>query len=1616
MPKKPHPKLPAELQKFLPKTADFEAVKFEPKAYLDKVGNAITIGYGTNLDEPTIQSYLKGLGYNLKDLRSGKREITKEEGWRFLEDKMATAYNDAQNHFKNFSEQPLEVKYALTDLAYNMGLPKLSTFKKFTKAIENNDYKKAAAELKNSKYYNQTGRRAKAHTEFFNTFKPAVTVSTPVQPEPESEIGWLDVAKSYLQTPMFPQFAAGMAYTKLFGPEQPEQPEKQASGGLIKRKDGSYSRRGLWDNIRANRGSGRKPTKEMLRQEKKIRAAEKKELGGWLDAYEYGGSIEDQKIPSNPAAPFYDDYSDPTLTNYQMGTPKAPMYGPGGKVNTLEGDMIANVLMNRNRNKDFVQRAYALGQNPNGMFQTWDDFDTKASHLMEWGEDESGQAYMYPSILNPGKEAIKVPNQYADYISSVGYKKATGMPMYGPGGKIDLHLDKLNKYKKDSPRITPQGFLVRDPMGLFIGGAGFNYKANDNLNISPYAIGVGNEYFQKFPVDYGVNLNYPMGKINPSVRIGKNPNIGISYKFNNGGFIDEQGEKVKPPFNTWYKTVNPNFADTTAYDLRQAYQNLSFKDLENWRINPDKYHLPDTYKYPNHPTFSDESIYFNPKTKKYAGHWTETDSSWNYVPYDTTFKKLVVEKKGYGGSTDPDTPLTILGRLDNWVDNAGRTVGKKLQENVDNIKGSILDTGIDQLPFIPTAKAAYNIFIEGRPLSAASNLLKLPGGIPVDFGLNLSEEKLRGLEEKYLPHVTNKSLDLAHEGILQKIGLEIADKKLPSIDQAAKELGISQLEFNNYLLQNKDRILYKGTSYKTLLDELRSKTANKKANGGPVKYAAGATVWTDQDTVEWAAGTPTRTTTQMITPQRAQSPGTQVPYPEIKITGPTDPYAPSSNVMKGYNPYKGPMRLHAPDTTVITKSEGSYGRMHALGGAVGAPFHHGDVLSKKNTYNHGFANGGYVPMYKSGGFFRQAGEFAYGVGAGTLNAVTGGLTQPITDMGHDALAEAAGTTYEGKEGQKLKRLEGAGTAVGAVVGGVTTGNVQGAISQGAKGVNQVLQYSPNASEGLKTWGGLGLNLAQTASGFMGSGAGGKGGMMKTPSVSMTNTSPTIPGVDLSTLGVNMAAMGGQVNGPELLQVPIHRVGGRVTDKYKKRMGIPYAINPGMYGMGSYTGELENKQLPATRNDSLMLYNNAIALNKFYQSAGYKQSTLNNVIAKTQEKLKKLKEQWDTDPDPRSLKEAEEKLQHYTKIKKEQETKKNLPSYKEGLNAKKDSYIYDLNNQENPQTYIINNKLSWEDNPKLENYYQKINDYQFKQRELSTGTLNLDAPMPIYDLRITPQYYTIWDNKNKNDWAEIYSYDPLAVKPYIDRTEEEKIEWEKKYGTQFMDMRGVVQKTLPTAYQYEGYTPEQLRKMGYRQPEKKADGGDTTPIYVTDRNDPRLKAYQDSLKLYNKSLKDLKERSSDKVERIFSPNDPLIAPLKDYWKGKIQPISVEQYSGGYEGRGTAFIPRYKKPVQPVVYNPNIPYMPMRGMPKYNVEATPQKVQVDKVPLMPTQWMGPSGEWVDNIPDHLKIGSNWRTTSIPTKNANGGPVYNWIPNYPRTAITENKEKSGGWLDNL
>jgi hypothetical protein len=65
--------------------------------------------------------------------------------------------------------------------------------------------------------------------------------------------------------------------------KKPLGPTRFKAGGMIKRADGSMSRRGLWDNLRSkaaqNKKTGAKPkapTKAMLTQEKRITAKTKK--------------------------------------------------------------------------------------------------------------------------------------------------------------------------------------------------------------------------------------------------------------------------------------------------------------------------------------------------------------------------------------------------------------------------------------------------------------------------------------------------------------------------------------------------------------------------------------------------------------------------------------------------------------------------------------------------------------------------------------------------------------------------------------------------------------------------------------------------------------------------------------------------------------------------------------------------------------------------------------------------------------------------------------------------------------------------------------------------------------------------------------------------------------------------------------------------------------------------------------------------------------------------------------------------------------------------------------------------------------------------------------------
>jgi hypothetical protein len=112
---------------------------------------------------------------------------------------------------------------------------------------------------------------------------------------------------------------------------------------LIKRKDGSYSKRGLWDNIRAKKGSGKKPTKEMLKQEAKIKKEE-----NMKSMYKKGGKTSKKKVMKEARKEGESFMEENKEINFEAPGVKPPKkYAFGG----IETGMQANARQNQAEGK-----------------------------------------------------------------------------------------------------------------------------------------------------------------------------------------------------------------------------------------------------------------------------------------------------------------------------------------------------------------------------------------------------------------------------------------------------------------------------------------------------------------------------------------------------------------------------------------------------------------------------------------------------------------------------------------------------------------------------------------------------------------------------------------------------------------------------------------------------------------------------------------------------------------------------------------------------------------------------------------------------------------------------------------------------------------------------------------------------------------------------------------------------------------------------------------------------------------------------------------------------------------------------------------------------------------
>lgn len=134
--------------------AQFEGLRLVP--YKDSAG-IWTIGYGYNLESHGVLDLYPGATF----------KICREQAEVWLSEELAVAEQDARYLYSAFDSFPDAIKATLIDLAYNMGRSSLSSFKNMNAAIARQDWRVVAEELKDSKYYRQTGHRARYHCDLF---------------------------------------------------------------------------------------------------------------------------------------------------------------------------------------------------------------------------------------------------------------------------------------------------------------------------------------------------------------------------------------------------------------------------------------------------------------------------------------------------------------------------------------------------------------------------------------------------------------------------------------------------------------------------------------------------------------------------------------------------------------------------------------------------------------------------------------------------------------------------------------------------------------------------------------------------------------------------------------------------------------------------------------------------------------------------------------------------------------------------------------------------------------------------------------------------------------------------------------------------------------------------------------------------------------------------------------------------------------------------------------------------------------------------------------------------------------------------------------------------------
>lgn len=175
------------------------------------------------------------------------------------------------------------------------------------------------------------------------------------------------------------------------------------------------------------------------------------------------GTFIAAQAPQDLSFGMYDQYKENSQNQKADGGEMKPPIR-----SAYENELMSKVITERNKDKNFVQRALS----PNDYPSIINKDGSKTTHLMQYSTDNSGNAFVSPSVvqgklgllskLSPREavqygrktgEEIIIPNvQLADYYASNGLIK------HADGGRVDNNLNtKYNNYLNDNMKQYAQG-------------------------------------------------------------------------------------------------------------------------------------------------------------------------------------------------------------------------------------------------------------------------------------------------------------------------------------------------------------------------------------------------------------------------------------------------------------------------------------------------------------------------------------------------------------------------------------------------------------------------------------------------------------------------------------------------------------------------------------------------------------------------------------------------------------------------------------------------------------------------------------------------------------------------------------------------------------------------------------------------------------------------------------------------------------------------------------------------------------------------------------------------------------------------------------------------------